>query len=118
MREAILVVGIPFKPTYPEDLNFLSPGSTGNLLCAFVVDGDHEDIDESAISIGVRVIIFRRGDHDIRSCAKVDDIRTSLEIIRCVVDTQCFVERDLATFIDISFEDVFSGGFAVLNQQS
>ena len=74
VREPILMSGVLFKPAYPEDLNLLSPGSAHNLLCAFVVDGDCEDVDESAISIRVGVIAFRRSDHNVRSGAEVDNI--------------------------------------------
>ena len=74
MGEPILVECVFFKPVYPEDLNFLSPGFASDLLCAFVVDGNCEDVDESAILVRVGVVSFRRGNHDIRSCAEVDDI--------------------------------------------
>ena len=74
MREPILVIGVLLKPTYPEDLNLLSPGFTTDLFCAFVVDGDCKDVNESATSIGVGGIVSRRNSHDIRLCAKIDDI--------------------------------------------
>ena len=67
------MVGVLFKPPYPENLNLLPPIAY-NLLWALIMDGDSEDVNESAILIGMRVVIFRRGNHDIRSCAKVDDI--------------------------------------------
>ena len=70
--------GVPFKPTYPEDLDFLPLGFSMYFLCTFVVDGDREDVDEPTITVRVGVIAFRRGDHDIRSCAEVDDIGASL----------------------------------------
>ena len=74
MREPILVSGVLLKPAHPENLNLLSPGFACDLFCTFVVDGDCKDVDEPAISIGVGGIVSRRNGHDIRSCAKVDDI--------------------------------------------
>ena len=74
VREPILMVRVPFEPAYPEDLNFLSSGSASDLLRAFVVDRDGENVDESAVSIGMRVIVFRRSDHNIRPRAEVDDV--------------------------------------------
>ena len=65
---------ILLKPAYPEDLNLLSPGSASNLLCAFVVDGNREDVDESAISIRVGAVVVGRNDHDIRPCAEVNGL--------------------------------------------
>ena len=38
------------------------------------------------ISIRMGVIAFRRGDHDVRPCAEVDDVRTSLKVVCRVVD--------------------------------
>lgn len=84
--ESILISRVQFEPAYPEDLDFFSPGPTDEFLRAFVVDGNREDVDESAISIRVGVIVVRRDDHDVRSCAKVDGVRTPLEVVRCVVD--------------------------------
>ena len=74
MREPILVSGVLLKPAHPEDLNLLSPEIASDLFCAFVVDRDCEDVDESAISIGVGGIVSRRNSHDIRPCANIDDI--------------------------------------------
>ena len=74
MREPILVIGVLLKPMYPEDLNLLSPGFATDLFGAFIVDGDCEDVDELAILIGVGGIVSRRNSHDIRPCAKIDDI--------------------------------------------
>jgi len=65
---------VPFKPMYPEDLNFLSSGSTSDLLHAFVMDRDGENVNESAILIGMRVVVFRRSNYDIGSRAEVDDV--------------------------------------------
>ena len=65
---------VQFKPVHPEDLNLLPFRSAGDLLCASVVDGDHEDINKLAISIRMGVIAFRRDNHDIRLCIEVDDI--------------------------------------------
>jgi hypothetical protein len=115
--EPVLVGGVSLKPAYPEDLNLLSPGSASDLLCALVVDGDCEDVDESAVSIRVRAIIFRRSDHDIGPRAEVDDIRTPLEVVCRVVDAQRFVDGDLAALVDISLENIFSRGLFVVNQQ-
>ena len=74
VREPILVGRVLFKPAYPEDLNLLSPRSADDLLCPFVVDGDCEDVNESAISIRVGAVVVGRCDHDIRSCADVDGL--------------------------------------------
>lgn len=74
IREPILIAGVLLKPAHPEDLNFLSPGSTGNLLHTSVMDGDSKDVNEAAISIRVGMIIFRGSNHDVRSCAEVDDV--------------------------------------------
>jgi len=75
VREPILIAcRVLLKPAYPEDLNLLSLGSASDFLCAFVVDGDRKDINESAISIRVGVIAFRRSDHNVRSGAEVDNI--------------------------------------------
>jgi hypothetical protein len=74
MSESIPMGGVLFKPAYPEDLNLLSPGSASDLLCPFVVDGDREDVDESAVSIRVGVIMVRGSNHEIRSCTEVDDV--------------------------------------------
>ena len=74
VRETILMGRVLLKPAHPEDLNLLSPGSAINLLHAFVVDGNREDINESAILIRVGVIAFGRSDHDVRSGAEVGNI--------------------------------------------
>jgi len=84
--ESILICRVQFEPAYPEDLDFFSPGPTDDLLRAFVVDGNCEHVDESAVSIRVGVIVVRGNDHDIRSCAEVNRVRTPLEVVRCVVD--------------------------------
>ena len=117
MKESVLVCGVFFEPTYPEDLKLLSSGSTGDFLCAFVMNGNREDVDESAISIRMGVIAFGRCDHYIGSCAEIDHIRTSLEVVRRVIDAQCLVDRDLATLVDIGGQDIFAGRFVVLNQE-
>ena len=69
-----LVSRVLLKPAYPEDLNLLSPIFASNLFCAFVVDGDCENVGKSVVSIGVGGIVSRRNNHDIRLCVKVDDI--------------------------------------------
>ena len=74
IREPILIGGVLLKPTHPEDLNFPSPGSTGKFLCTFVEDGDSKNVNEAAILVRVRVVSFRGSNHDIRSCAEVNDI--------------------------------------------
>jgi len=74
VRESFLMGRVPFKPAYPEDMNLLSPGSADNLLWAFVVDGDCEDVDKSTIVIRMGAIVVGRGNHNVRPCAEVDDV--------------------------------------------
>ena len=100
----------------PEDLNFLSLGLSSKLFCAPIVDGNGKDVDESAVSIGMGMIALRGSDHDIGSCAEIDNIRMPLEVVSRVVDTQGFVNRYLASLVDIGVEDVFSSGFIVLSK--
>ena len=109
MGEPILMGRVQFKPVYPEDLDLLPLRSAGDLFCASAVDGDCEDINKPAVSIRMGVIAFRRDNHDIRLC---------MEVVCCIVDTQCFVDRNLAAFVDISVENVFWGGLIVVNEQS
>lgn len=73
-REPILISRVLLKPTHPEDLNFLSPGPSGKFLCSLVVNGDSKYVNEAAILVRVRVVIFRGSNHDIRSCAEVNDV--------------------------------------------
>ena len=72
--KTILVGGVLLKPPHPEYMDLLSLGSAGDWLCAFVVDGNSEYVDKSAVSIGVGVVVFRSDDHDVRSRAEVDNI--------------------------------------------
>lgn len=117
IRESVLVGGVLFKPTDPKDLDFLSRGIASEQLLAFVVDGNREDVDKSAVSIWVGVIAFGSSDHDIRARSEVDNIGVSLEVVCCIVDAKRFVNGDFATPVNIGIEHIPSGGFVVLNQQ-
>lgn len=74
VREPVLIGRVPFEPAYPEDLNLLSPRSPDNLLCTFVVDGNCEDVDKSAVVIRMGAIVVGRGDHNIGPRAEVGNI--------------------------------------------
>jgi len=67
------MIWVLFKLTYPEDLDLLSFEPL-DLLLAFIVNRDCKDINELAILIRVGVVIFRRGNHDVRCCVEVDNI--------------------------------------------
>lgn len=117
MRKSILVSGVLFKPAYPEDLDFLSSGTADNFLCAFVVDGDSEDIDESAVAIRVGVIVFGRKKHDVGAGVDIDNVGMPLEVIRPIINAKCLVNGYFATLINVGIEDVFPGGLVILNEQ-
>ena len=88
----VLTGWVWLEPADPEDLDLLSFDPAGNWFWSPVVDRDRKYINESAVSIRMDAIPFRGDNHDIGPCAEVDDIRTSLEVVRRVVDTQCLVD--------------------------
>ena len=92
VTKPILTGWVWLEPADPEDSDFLSFDPAGNWFQSPVVDRDCEYINDSAVPIRMDVIPFRGGDHDIRLCAEVDDIRTSLDVIHRVVDTQRLVD--------------------------
>ena len=115
--KTILVRGVLFEPAHPENLNLLPPGSIGDLPCAFVVDWNCKYVDKSTIPIGMRVIALGGGNHDIRSRADIDNVRTPLEVVCSIIDAQCLVNRYIAVLVDVGVEYVFSCGIVILNEK-
>ena len=40
-----------------------------------------------------------------------------LEVVRPIIDAKCLVNRDFSTLVNVGIEDVFPGGFFILNEQ-
>ena len=116
MRETVLVSEILFEPACPNDFDLLPSGTTNGRLRPSVVDWNSEDVNYLAISIRVGAVVVGGSSHYVRVCVKVDDVRMPLEVICCVVDAKCLVNRNLAALADISIEYIFPGGFVILGE--
>ena len=116
VREAVLVSEVPFEPAHPNDFDLLPSGAANGPLRPPVVNGNSEYIDHPAVSIRVGAVVVGGSGHDVRACAKVDDIRMPLEVVCRIVDAKRLVNRNLAALVDIGVEYIFPGGLVILSE--